>query len=108
MSTYAVFGMTRPAATEIAKRTINRRIEEIGLFVSESHFWEMVQEESDKIMESGQSVKLSQAFDAPQFAKQYRDMARKLESRDLEIKAYCKSRETSPVTGRPKMHWILI
>jgi len=100
VSTYAVFGMTRPRAREIAKNRVDRKFN-----VTESKWNELVDLETDNIMKSRRSVMLSDKFDAPQFAKEYMELARHIESRDLHIKAQCKTGAFTK-KGRPKFHWV--
>lgn len=105
MSTYAVFGMTRPRAVDMARKSVNSLLDKSGKYVPESKWTEMVDEEADKIMKSNRSVMLSEKFDAPQFAEEYRLLARKIESQNLTIKAYCKTGRNTK-TGKPEMHWV--
>lgn len=99
MSTYAVFGMTMDCAIKIARKNIDKS-------VPESKWAETVAKEANEIMESRQCVMLSDKFDAPEFARDFKRLAMKSESRDLHIKAYCKTGERSEKTGRSLMHWI--
>lgn len=101
MSTYAVFGMTASAAREIAKRELLNK----GL---PHHDYDVrLKVKTEKIMQSDQVIMLSEKFDAPQFAKDFLELAKQGEHRHLHIKAYTQlSRD--PVTGRKKMHWISV
>jgi len=103
MSTYAVFGMTRPRAVAMARKSVDRLFD--GLHVPESKWTKMVDKEANKIMKSSRSVMLSEKFDAPQFAEEFRSLARRIDSRHLTIKAYCKTGEKTR-TGKSKMHWV--
>ncbi len=104
MSTYAVFGMTRHHANELAKKDIRRQLDKSGKFMSMTELRKEIGKRSDEIMESDLVSQLSTLFDAPQFAKEFRSLAAKTESRDLHIKGRRKSEETTK-TGRPKMVW---
>lgn len=108
MSTYAVFGMTRPYAIDIARKVVNRQINNGRQFVPEPKCNQMVDEQADKVMASSKCVMLSEKFDAPRFAKDFKNLATKIESRDLHIKAYCKTGQTEMKTGKPKMHWVAL
>ena len=75
--------------------------------------WELaVDQQAAKIM-SGEKVKqLSQLFDAPQYAQQFMELARKTgKCRDLRIRAKCEITDTkgNPVinqkTKMPKVGW---
>lgn len=99
MSTYAVFGMTRHHAIDMAKKIANKKC------VPESEWDELVNENANAVMQSRQIVRLSEKFDAPQFALDFRDIAKRSESRDLHIKAYCQA-DGKTLTGKPKMHWV--
>ena len=105
MSTYAVFGMTRPQARVIAKRAVDKMIRKKKDCTPESDWLKLVDAEEIRIMESSQTVMLSDKFDAPQFVQDYRNLAARIESRDLHIKAWCKTGEKLK-SGRPKMHWV--
>ena len=93
MSTFAVFGMTHDVAlAEAKKRTKGTRknvkapggVEPIPL----SEWLELVEKKADQIMGGGTSRQLSPLFDAPQYAEQFIELARKtLRCRDMRIKA---------------------
>ena len=104
MSTYAVFGMTRHRAVEMAKRQINREIEKKGGFVPEPEWLERVNARADEIMKSDHTIQLSEKFDAPQFAREFLEIAQKYESRQLHIKAQSNV-GVNPKTGRPITEW---
>ena len=92
MSTFAVFGVTHDVAlAEAKKRTKGTRknvkapggVEPIPL----SEWLELVEKKADQIM-GGTSHQLSPLFDAPQYAEQFIELARKtLRCRDMRIKA---------------------
>lgn len=102
MSTYAVFGMTASAAREIARRNLLNKKS-----LPHYEFDALLKLKIEEIMQSDQVIMLSDKFDAPQFAKDFLELAKKGEHRHLHIKAYTQlSRD--PVTGRKKMHWISV
>jgi hypothetical protein len=86
MSTFAVFGMTRAAALEIARAKTPSVVKNV--IIPESEWTQRVEQTADAIM-SGKRVKqLSAAFDAPQFAEDFLQIARRMEScRDMQVKA---------------------
>jgi hypothetical protein len=96
--------MTKHHATEIARREIGRLIEKRGKYVREKARNRAVRVRANSIMRSTKVVQLSEKFDAPQFAEQFRDIAAKSESRNLQIKA--QSRYEDKVTKRPKLEWL--
>ncbi|WP_445677582.1 hypothetical protein [Pseudomonas putida] len=117
MSTFAVFGMTADVALAEARK-ITKTTKPSGkigcppleLTIAE---WELaVEQQAAKIM-SGEKVKqLSQLFDAPQYAQQFMELARKTgKCRDLRIRAKCEITDTkgNPVinqkTKMPKVGW---
>ncbi len=106
MSTYAVFGMTRPKAIDMARKAVDRQLLKSNKHLPESKWSDLVAEKVEIIMASSRCVMLSEKFDAPEFAKDFRKLAQKVESRDLHIKAYCKTGMASLKTGRPIMHWV--
>ena len=93
MSTFAVFGMTRDVAlAEAKKRTKGTRknvkapggVEPIPL----AEWMELVEKKAEQIMGGGTVRQLSPLFDAPQYAAQFIELARKtLRCRDMRIKA---------------------
>ena len=99
MSTYAVFGMTRYQAIDIARNIINKRC------VPESEWGALVSDEANAVMESRRIVRLSDKFDAPHFATDFKGIAERSESRDLHIKAFCQAAGET-LTGKLKMHWV--
>jgi hypothetical protein len=88
MSTYAVFGMTRFKAEEIARKKTpsTRNGNPIPL-----HEWlASVEVATDMIMQGNQIRRLSELYDAPQFAEQFIALARSSGAcRDLHVKAFC-------------------
>ena len=107
MSTYAVFGMTRPRANEIAKRAVDKKLEKDGDKVPELKWLELVSKKCDEVMRSDRVVMLSERFDAPQFAREFKALAERLEHRDLIIKAHCPVHGEYTKTGKRKMHWVV-
>lgn len=112
MSTFAVFGMSENWAREEAKEHTptfkNEDGKRVDLSVSE---WEAeVEAQVAKIMAGNKCVRLSPMFDAPQYAQQFMDMARKsIVCRDLKIrtKAVLVDALKKPIlntkTGAPKV-----
>lgn len=85
MSTYAVFGMTRSLALELARKQTSTR--QKGNKLSETEWLALCEQVADSIMEGERTKQLSPMFDAPQFAREFVELARKTEkARDLEIK----------------------
>ncbi|WP_219274050.1 hypothetical protein [Pseudomonas sp. Xaverov 83] len=93
MSTFAVFGMTLDVAkTEARKKTAGTRknpkapggVEPIP----EAEWLELVAKRTEKIMGGAAVRQLSPLFDAPQYAEQFIELARKtLRCRDMQIRA---------------------
>lgn len=93
MSTFAVFGMTLDVAkTEARKKTAGTRknakapggVEPIP----EAEWLELVAKRTEKIMGGGTVRQLSPLFDAPQYAEQFIELARKTQRcRDMQIRA---------------------
>ena len=93
MSTFAVFGMTLDVAkTEARKKTAGTRknpkapggVEPIP----EAEWLELVAKRTEKIMGGGTVRQLSPLFDAPQYAEQFIELARRtLRCRDMQIRA---------------------
>lgn len=105
MSTYAVFGMTKHRAVEAARKNIEpwNKVEKRSMTPAE---WEAaVQAEAAETMAGTRTIQLSEKFDAPQFAREFLEIAKKAESRSLHIKAYSKTGEKNPKTGKEIMAW---
>lgn len=86
MSTFAVFGMTRAAALEIARAKTPSVVKNI--VIPESEWMQRVEQTADVIMASKRVKQLSAAFDAPQFADDFLSIARRMESsRDMHVRA---------------------
>ena len=104
MSTFAVFGMTRDVAlAEAKKRTKGTRknveapggVEPVPL----AEWLELVEKKTEQIMGGGTVRQLSPLFDAPQYAEQFIELARKtIQCRDLRIRA---KRIMTDTEGRP-------
>ncbi|MDD1977154.1 hypothetical protein [Pseudomonas tussilaginis] len=112
MSTFAVFGMTADVAlAEARKITKTSRLPTQGLTLSE---WNIAVEKTAAKIMTGKKVKqLSQLFDAPQYAEQFMELARKTgECRDLRIRAKCEITDAqgkpvlNPKTKMPKVGWV--
>ena len=106
MSTYAVFGMTRHRAREMAKKRtkIVRKVNGVFEQIPESEWLAKVDEETNKIMAGSQVAQLSDRFDSPDIARQFFDIARRADSRDLRIKA--QNRTGAIKKGRLQTEWI--
>ncbi|MBB1616994.1 hypothetical protein A9978_31550 [Pseudomonas sp. UMC65] len=112
MTTFAVFGMSENWAREEAREHTptfkNENGKRIDLSITE---WEAeVLVQIAKIMAVKKCVRLSPFFDAPQYAQQFVDMARKsIKCRDLKIrtKAVLVDAKGKPIinpkTGVPKI-----
>ncbi len=104
MSTYAVFGMTRHRALESARKTI--KPSRNGKPLPQSEWLALVDKEADKIMAGTRCIQLSEKFDSPAFARDFLEIASRYESRNLHIKAYAKTGEIHPKTGREVRAWV--
>ena len=93
MSTFAVFGMTLDLAkTEARKKTSGTRknLKAPGGVepVPEAEWRTLVEKRAQKIMGGGTVRQLSPMFDAPQYAEQFIELARRtLKCRDMHIRA---------------------
>ena len=93
MSTFAVFGMTLDLAkTEARKKTSGTRknLKAPGGVepIPEAEWLALVEKRAQKIMGGGTVRQLSPVFDAPQYAEQSIELARKtLKCRDMHIRA---------------------
>jgi hypothetical protein len=105
MSTYAVFGMTKHRAIEEASKKIETHDKKTGDPIPESEWTAKVEQMAAETMASSRVIQLSERFDAPQFAREFLTIAQKYESRSLHIKAYAKTGEKNPKTGKPIMQW---
>jgi hypothetical protein len=80
------------------------------MVIDPEEYERLIRVEADRIMEGNQTAMLSDKYDAPEFAEQYRELAKKLEHRDLHIKAYTKVRDSdgryaTNKSGTFKKHW---
>lgn len=105
MSTYAVFGMTKHRAVEMARRTLEPWHKEEKRQMTPAEFEASVQEYATNVMAGTKTLQLSEKFDAPQFAREFLKLAEKSEHRSLHIKSYAKTGETHPKTHKPIMAW---
>lgn len=116
MSTFAVFGMTRDVAlAEAKKRVKTSKPGKAGgpsIQLTPAQWGEAVAKYVEKLM-SGEKVKqLSNMFDAPQYAQQFIDLAKRSgDCRDLHIRARCAlvgangKPVINPKTKMPKIGW---
>lgn len=112
MTTFAVFGMSENWAREEAKEHTPTFKHENGkrIDLTVSEWEEEVESQIKKIMAGKKCVRLSPMFDAPQYAQQFVEMARKsIVCRDLKIrtKAVLVDAINKPIlnakTGVPKV-----
>lgn len=111
MSTFAVFGMTRAAALEMARKKVPTVQQNMVIPIDE---WEKrVQATTETIMRGDQVRQLSAAFDAPQFAQQWIDIALRGQAcRGLHIRAKQVLKDEkgglqySPRGKKPKTGWL--
>lgn len=112
MTTFAVFGMSENWAREEAReQTSTHKIENGKRLERTIPEWEAaVEAYVAKIMAGKKCVRLSPMFDAPQYAQQFMEMARKsIVCRDLKIrtKAVLVDAKNKPIlnakTGVPKV-----
>lgn len=71
MTTFRVYGMTESKARQLARALPPKNRESI------EDYENRVQERFERLMSGGKEVPLSTAFDAPQFAKQFIDLAKR-------------------------------
>ena len=96
--------MTRSAAREIARKTVNERIANRQILTLKQ-YRDLVDDETETVFTSRRVVMLSEKFDAPQFAREFLQLARDDGGRDLVVRAYTKISGEYCVSGRPRMHW---
>lgn len=115
MSTFTVFGMTIDVAIAEARKKTSGTRKNLkapgGVEPIPEHEWlEMVRKRAEKIMGGATVRQLSPMFDAPQYAEQFMELARKtLRCRDLKIRAKAVLTDTkgksilNPKTKVPKV-----
>ncbi|MGE8358354.1 hypothetical protein [Pseudomonas sp.] len=116
MSTFAVFGMTADVALAEARK-ITKTTRPSGkagapLQLTLAEWNEAVEQRAAAIMASEKVKQLSHLFDAPQYAQQFIELARKSgQCRDLRIRAKCELTDSKgkPVINRktklPRIGW---
>lgn len=117
MSTFAVFGMTMDLAMSLAKKTTkttraNPKPGQPAIELSLEDWMLKVERNAEGIMGGAKLRQLSPAFDAPQFARQFIELARKTgRCRDLKIRARVELTDAegkpliNPKTKQPKVGW---
>lgn len=107
MSTFAVFGMTRDFATAEAKKKtpatrVNKSVPGGIEYLTDAEWLAAVDRAASRMMEGAKVKQLSPLFDAPQFAEQFIQMARKsCDCRDMQIKA---KRIITDAAGKPLLN----
>lgn len=117
MSTFAVFGMTADVALAEARK-ITKTTRPSGkagappLQLTFVEWNEAVEQRAAAIMASEKVKQLSHLFDAPQYAHQFIELARKSgQCRDLRIRAKCEVTDAqgkpviNPKTKLPRIGW---
>lgn len=114
MSTFAVFGMTRELALVEARKKVKttRKTPQGEVAIGMSEWLRLCEKRADDIMAGAKTLQLSPLFDAPQYAEQFIEIARKsCKCRDMHIKfkGVLKDAIGRPVinkkTGAPKVGW---
>lgn len=111
MSTFAVFGMTRSLAYAMAKKSVKTIVD--GNVIPESEWLQRVHDSVKSIMDGKRVKQLSDSFDAPQFAREWIEVCRRIEpNRDLQIRArtIVKDELGKPIYSKngksPKKAWV--
>ncbi len=114
MSTFAVFGMTRDVALAEAKKKVKgtrKNVKAPGGIepIPMAEWLALVEKKAASIMEGNQVRQLSVLFDAPQYAQQFIELARKTcKCRDMQIKSKAMLTDEKgnplkhPKTGAPR------
>lgn len=90
MTAFCVFGMTEPlarkAATRASETWVARMSEQERQELSKAEVEEWIAAKTAEIMRAGRSVQVSGAFDAPQFANDWIELARRtIKTRGLAV-----------------------
>lgn len=114
MSTFAVFGMTRDLAVADARNTVktSRRTPLGEQPIPMTEWIALCEKTADQVMAGTKVKQIGPLFDAPQYAEQFIQVARKTQKcRDLHIKAkvILTDAEGNPIinkkTKAPKVGW---
>lgn len=114
MSTFAVFGMTRELAQADARKNVKttRKTPQGEVAIDMSDWLQLCEKRADDIMAGAKTRQISPLFDAPQYAEQFIEIARKsCKCRDMHIKAKSVLKDAfgRPIinkkTGAPKVGW---
>ncbi|KDC59430.1 hypothetical protein L512_5223 [Bordetella bronchiseptica MBORD624] len=117
MTAFCVFGMTEPlakkAATRASETWVARMSEQERKELSKAEIEEWIEVKTADIMRAGRSVQVPSAFDAPQFAKDWIDLAqRTVKTRSLTVMVRGEKidKHGAPViskkTKKPVIGWI--
>lgn len=114
MSTFAVFGMTRDQALAEARKTVKttRKTPQGEEQLTMSEWTALCEKRADEIMCGCKIKQLSPLFDAPQFAREFIEVARRtLKSRSLQIRYRGVLKDETgrliinKKTGAPRIGW---
>lgn len=112
MGAFAVFGVSRAACWESAKKKTERQEGkgDSARWLGEAEWMDKVRAEAERQFQSNRVGPVSDSFDAPQFAEEF--LRRALEHpdqwRDLHIKAHAPSGHKNADTGRETKTWVLL
>lgn len=101
MSTFAVFGMTESYARAHAEKHTSTSEGAIDLSVDE--WLEKVQARVERLLKKGPRPRLSTMYDAPIFAEEFIELAKRERHRDLGIKCQVVERDGK---GKLRKRWI--
>jgi len=103
MSTFAVFGMAKHRAVELARAAVKPL-----RHVSEREWEARVQAAAVATMDSAREIQLSEKFDALPFAETFAALAKRDGARRVYIRAYCWNGDYDTKTKKKKYEWINI
>jgi hypothetical protein len=102
MSTFAVFGMTETCAKKLAERQI------LKIPIKQKDYDKKISEFVEAIMESKRIAQLSDAYDAPQFAREFLDLLKSsgIRCRGLKVRARIKAKTLDKSASEKKLIWV--
>ncbi len=106
MSAFCVYGFTRQLALARAKRSVKDYDKKLERLLTQEEWEARVAEEAARLFEKAKRTKVSNTYDAPEFAASFIELGeRSGDLRGGEVWARMETKKKAKKTGKPILKW---
>ncbi|WP_148716458.1 hypothetical protein [Chitinolyticbacter meiyuanensis] len=111
MGAFAVFGVTHELAREKAEKLVDKRRASSKTPWTADFYLVELAKETQAQFEKMKPLRCSPEYDAPQFANEWKELAKNVKARDLQVRCWDVERDETgaeirnPKNGRLKYRW---